>query len=141
MRTLLDSGAVTNSGNKEYHQKAMHRCPDIVAEYLECGPGTTFDLVKLRVDVDSSSVADDCLTAIIHYKTPYYIASRPLLRFFALGVNLSVNTILGTPFLEQLKRVLDLRDRTLNLRLIGKTLPLVMKEPALGVREYSSSAG
>ena len=82
IRTLLDSGSVTNSGNKEYHQQAMHRCPDMVAEYLECGPGLTFDLVKLRVAVDSSSVADDCLTAIIHYKTPYYIASRPLLRFF-----------------------------------------------------------
>ena len=78
MRMLLDSEAAMNSDNKEYHQQAMYRCPDMVSEYLECGPDTKFDLVKLRVAVNSSSVADDCLNAIIRYKTPYFIASRPL---------------------------------------------------------------
>ena len=78
MRMLLDSEAAMNSDNKEYHQQAMYRCPDMVSEYLECGPDTKFDLVKLRVAINSSSVADDCLNEIIRYKTPYFIASRPL---------------------------------------------------------------
>ena len=47
-----------------------------------------------------------------------------------------MNTILGTPFLEQLKGILDLGDRALKLRLISKTLPLVMKKPALRVRGH-----
>ena len=29
----------------------MSRFPDIVAEYIECGPGTKYDLVQLKVAV------------------------------------------------------------------------------------------
>ena len=50
---LIDSGAAMNSGNKIYHHQIMNRYPDIVVDYLEYGPGTKFDLIKLRVDVNS----------------------------------------------------------------------------------------
>ena len=100
MWMLVDSGAAMNSGNKNYHRQAMHRYPDMVAEYLKCGPGIKFDLVRLRVAVDSASVMDGYLSAIIRYKTPYFISSRPLLLSFALGDSLSLNTILGTLALE-----------------------------------------
>jgi len=132
MRMLVDSGAAMNSGNKNYHRQAMHRYPDMVAEYLECGPGTKFDLVKLRVAVDSESILDGSLSAIIRYKTPYFISSRPLLLSFALGESLSLNTILGTPALEQLRGILDMGDRSLNLQSIGKVFPLIMQDPGLG---------
>ena len=72
----------------------------MVADYLECGPGTKFDIVKLRVDVDSISVMDHSLSVIIRYKPPYFVFSRPLLLSFTLVVNLSLNTILGTLVLE-----------------------------------------
>ena len=68
MRMLADSDAAMNSDNKRYHQQAMHRYPDIVAEYVECGPGTKFDIVRLRVAVDSASVTDGSLSAIVRYK-------------------------------------------------------------------------
>ena len=65
MRMFVDSGAAMNSGNKRYHQQAMHRYPDMVAEYLECGPGTKFDIIRLRVAIDSASVMDGSISAII----------------------------------------------------------------------------
>ena len=71
----------------------MHRYLDMVAEYLECGPETKFDLVRLRVAVDSVFVMDGSLSAIIRYRTPYLISSRPLLLSFGLGDSLSLNKI------------------------------------------------
>ena len=131
MRMLVDSGTAMNSGNKNYHRQAMHRYPDMAAEYLECGPGTKFDLVRLRVAVDSASVMDGSLSAIIRYETPYFISFRPLLLTFALGDSLSLNTILGTPALEKLRGILDLGDRSLTLQAIGKVFPLIMQDPGL----------
>ena len=132
MRMIVDSGAAMNSGNKNYRRQAMHRYPDMVVEYLECGPGTKFDLVRLCVAVDSASVMDGSLSAIIWYKTPYFISSCPLLLSFALGDSLSLNTILGTSALEQLRGILDLGDMSLNLQSIGKVFPLIIKDPGLG---------
>ena len=93
MRILVESGTATNSGNKNYHRQAMHHYPNMVAECLECGPGTKFDFVRLRVAVDSVFVMDGSLSAIIRYRTPYLISSRPLLLSFGLGDSLSLNKI------------------------------------------------
>ena len=131
MRMLVNSGAAMNNDNKRYHQQGMHRYPDIVTEYLECGPGTKFDLVRLRVAVASASVMDGSLSAIIRYKTPYFISSRPLLLSFALRDSLSLNTILGTPALEQLWGILNLGDRSLTLQSIDKVFPLIIQDPSL----------
>ena len=63
------------------------------------------------------------------YKTPYFINSHCLILSFALGKSLLLRTILGTPSLEAMHGVLDLSDRTLALKRLGITLPLVMTEP------------
>ena len=82
----------------------MSQFPDIVAEYIECGLGTKYDLVQLKVDV-TQSVAEDnfddgTLSTIIRYKTPYFINSQCLILYFALGNSLSLRIILITPSLE-----------------------------------------
>ena len=51
LHALVDSGAAMNIRNKYYHRRVMSQFPDIVAEYLECGPGTNYDLVKLKLPV------------------------------------------------------------------------------------------
>ena len=45
MRKLVDTGAVMTTGNKAYHQWVMSQCPSMVAEYLECGVDTKYDVV------------------------------------------------------------------------------------------------
>ena len=134
MRMLVNSGAAMNNDNKRYHQQGMHRYPDIVTEYLECGPGTKFDLVRLRVAVASASVMDGSLSAIIRYKTQYFISSRPLLLSFALGDSLSLNIILGTPALEQLRDFFNLGDRSLTFQSIDKVFSLIIQDPVLNRR-------
>ena len=72
LRMLVDSGAAMNSGNKNYHRQIMSQFPDIVVEYIECGPGTKYDLVQLKVAVTQAAAEADftngTLSAIIRYK-------------------------------------------------------------------------
>ena len=133
LRVLVDSRAAMNSGNLDYHRTVMSRSPDILAEYIDCEPGTKYDMVQLKVTVTQSGAEekfdDGTLSAIIRYKTPYFINSHCLILSFALGKSLSLRTILGTPSLEVMHGVLDLSDRTLALKRLGITLPLLMTEP------------
>ena len=106
-----------------------------MAEYLECGPGTKYDLVKLKVAVTQSDAEgkldDGTLSTIIRYKTPYFINSHRFILSFSLGKTLSLCTILGIPSLEVMHGVLDLCGKILSIKRLGITLPLVMTEPCL----------
>ena len=48
-----------NNKNLNYHRTVMSRLPDIVAEYIECGPGTKYDLVQLKVAVTQSGADEE----------------------------------------------------------------------------------
>ena len=45
MRMLVDTGAAMNSGHLDYHLWVMSQCPEMVAEFLQCGPNTDYDVV------------------------------------------------------------------------------------------------
>ena len=45
MRMLVDTGAAMNSGYLDYHLWVMSQCPEMVAEFLQCGPDTDYDVV------------------------------------------------------------------------------------------------
>ena len=109
----------------------MSRFLNIVVKYIECGPGTEYDLVHLKVAVTHSEEKsnDGTLSAIIRYKTPYFINSQCLFLSFTLERSLSLRAILRTPSLEAMYGVLDLCGKTLALKRLGITLPLVMTEP------------
>ena len=72
LHVLVDSGAAMNSGNKHYHRQIISQFPNIVAEYLECGPETKYDMVQLKFVVTQSAAEADftngTLSAIIKIK-------------------------------------------------------------------------
>ena len=137
LRMLVDSGAAMNSGNRSYHRQIMSQFPDIVAEYIDCGPGTKYDLVQLKIAVTQSAAEVDftngTMSVIIRYKTPYFVNSQQLILSFALGDNLALRTILGTPSLIAMHGILDMVTNTLTLRKLNMILPLVMTEPCSGL--------
>ena len=45
MRILVDTGTAINSGYLDYHLWVMSQCPEMVAEFLQCGPDTDYDVV------------------------------------------------------------------------------------------------
>ena len=131
---LVDSVAAMNTGHLAYHHSVMAQFLDIVEEYIECGPGTKYDLVHLKVNVTQSTAVDQfndgILSAIIRYNTPYRCDSHHLNLSFALGDALSLRTILGTLALEAMYSVLDLSDKKLVLKRLNVILPLVMTDPS-----------
>ena len=144
LRMLVDSGAAMNSGNKNYHRQIMSQFPDIVVEYIECGPGTKYDLVQLKVAVTQAAAEADftngTMSVIIRYKTPYFVNSQQLILSFALGDNLTLRTILGTPSLIAMHGILDMVTNTLTLQKLDMKLPLVMTEPCSGLAAPSDIA-
>ena len=75
LRMFVYSDAAMNSSNLNYHRSIMSRFPDVVAEYIDYGPGTKDELVQLKVAVTRSTVErqfnDDRLSAITRYRTPF----------------------------------------------------------------------
>ena len=45
IRTLVSIGVVMNTCNKDYHYWVIFQYPSMVSEYLECGPGTEYNIV------------------------------------------------------------------------------------------------
>ena len=75
MRMLVDTGVAMNSGYLDYHLWVMSQCPEMVAEFLQCGPDTDYDVVQLlaALDLDPSHLPNTHgqMTAVIRYHTPY----------------------------------------------------------------------
>ena len=144
LRILVDSGAAMNSDNKNYNHKIMSQFPDIEAEYIEWGPETKYDLVQLKVAVTQSAAEADftngTLSAIIWYETLYFVNSQQLILSFALGDNLALRTILGTPSLIAMHGILHMFNNTHTLQKLDMKLPLVMTEPCSELTAPSDSA-
>ena len=82
----------------------MPQCPRIVAEYLECGAVTEYDVVQLLAALDfketHQSVDYGNTTAVIRYQIPYLINNiPPLVIFFALGNDIALRNVLSIPCL------------------------------------------
>ena len=49
---LVDTGAAMNTDNFDYHKWVMSQCLSMVAEYLECGAGSEYNVVQLLTTLD-----------------------------------------------------------------------------------------
>ena len=99
---LYDTGAAINTGYLPYHKKIMHECPHIVESYEEFNGSNPFEPIKLVGAITDPDVYDKerhgVLSAVVRYKTPYIMRSgKPFKLCFALGADMSVNSIFGLP--------------------------------------------
>ena len=84
----------------------MSKCPEIVAEFLQCEPNTDIDVVPLlaALDLEPSHLSSTHgqITAVIRYHTPYLVNNKdPLILSFALGTYIALRSVLGLPTLYQ----------------------------------------
>ena len=101
----VDTGAAMNTGDKTCHQWVMSQCSSIVAEYIECGPNTDYDVVQILVALDlkgtSQHVDHGSMTTFIRYKIPYLINNTdPLILSFSLDTDVALHSVLGIPCLS-----------------------------------------
>ena len=77
LRMLVELGVDMNSGNTNNHHQIKSQFPDIVVEYIECGPGSKYNLVRLKVAVTQPAAeakfTNGTLSSIIRYKTPFFV--------------------------------------------------------------------
>ena len=128
MRMLLDTSAAMNSSNLTYYLWVMSQYSEMVGEFIQCGYGTEYNVVQLlaTLDLDSSHQPLDHgkMTAVIRYRTPYFIKKRdPLFIYFALSNDISLRCVLGLPTL--LAICSD----------IGRTFLLTLNPPDKGLPE------
>ena len=134
MSKLVDTGAAMNTGNKTYHHWVMSQRPSMVAEYIECGPNTDYDVVQISAALDlkgtSQPVDHGSMTAVIRYKTPYLIHnSDPLILSFALGTDVALRSVLGIPCLLAMGAVVDLVNGHLDCKELNSVFRLQLDPP------------
>ena len=118
----------------------MSQYPEIVGEIIQCGDGTGYDVVQLlaALDLDSShqSLDHGKMTAIIRYRTPFFINKRdPLFVYFALGNDVSLQCVLGLPTLLVLGGLINVVKGEFICSEIGLIFPLTLDSPGKGLPE------
>jgi len=100
MRMLVDTSAAVNTEVLDYHKWLISQCPSMVAEYLECGSGTEYDLVQLLEALDLKGthqpVDHGNKTAVIWYRNPYLINNTSsFMLSFALSKDVVLRNVLS----------------------------------------------
>ena len=110
---LFDTGAALNTGQLSYHMALKKMRPDLIASYEEFNGTNPFEPIKLCGAIqDPSTYSTErhgILSAVIRYKTPFVINGRAITLDFALGKDVSVNSILGFPSITELQLVMQFR--------------------------------
>jgi hypothetical protein len=126
---LCDSCGALNTGYTPFHQWIYATYPHLVHEYRAFDDNDPFEPIKLlgaiRHPTDFNESDFGLLTAIIRYHTPYKNSNgAPLTVSFALGTDVSTNTIFGLPTLDDLQLVWDITSDSAISKSCGITFPL-----------------
>jgi hypothetical protein len=135
---LMDTCGALNTGYLSFHLWLKSERPDIVAEFVSFNDGNRFESIKLSGAIHDPSNFDSTdhgnLTAVICYKTPYLDTfGNPITLSFALGPNVTVNTIFGLPMLCDLNAVISLRSNSLHSRALAHDFPITRAAANFGL--------
>jgi hypothetical protein len=125
----MDTCGALNTGYLPFHQWLMTQHPEIVTEYIAFDEGNPFEPIKLGGAIRDPANFDGSthgnLTAVIRYLTPYTDPSgNPITFSFALGHDVTVNTIFGLPMLCDLDCTISLSSNSLTSAILNLTLPI-----------------
>ena len=129
-----------------------------MAEFISFDDANPFEPVKLGGAISDPANFDasthGTLTAVIRYYTPYVDTSgTPITIYFALGTDVTVNTIFGLPMLCDLDVIIALRSNSLHARALGLDFPITRSaahfglpagclfDPAATARNHASTCG
>jgi hypothetical protein len=135
---LMDTCGALNTGYLLFHLWLKFERPDLVAEFISFDDANPFEPIKLGgaisdpADFDSSTHGN--LTAVIRYYTPYIEPSgNPIIISFALGSDVTVNTIFGLPMLCNLDAIISLRSNSMHSRLLSLDFPIARSAATFGL--------
>jgi hypothetical protein len=119
LEALLDTCSALNTGLDKFHFWFASMYPHCVAELIHCNdPHVPFEAIRLLGAVtdhvtDTNTISTHGqLTAVIRYYSPCTQighSTRPVVLSFALGPDVSTNTIIGLPTIDSFGLSIDLR--------------------------------
>ena len=136
---LFDTCGSLNTGFLPFHAWIASQHPHAVEEFRYYNSAKPFEPVRLEGAVTSQplGVVDpthDLLTAIIRYKTPYADSTgSPISISFALGDDVSTNTIFGLPTITAFQFLVDMSNLTAFSRALNQTFTLTKSAGRLGL--------
>ncbi len=115
IRAVMDTAAALTTGILHFFTKIAKAFPHMVAAMYapkDYAPITLSGIVKQN----GESVTTELLVAF-KFKLPYFTKEgTPTTFMVAVGPNVTVNTILGLPFIKQTKMIVNVADQVAELR-------------------------
>ena len=135
-KALYDTDGALNTGNLSYHNFIRKKLHDAVKKYEEFNGSNPFDPIKLSCALldpsDYNADTHGILSAVITYHTPFKNADgKDVVLSFALGCDMSVDTIIGLPFIKAMKLELRFNPETFLSHTLKKEFPVVYAETKL----------
>ena len=132
---LYDTGAALNTGSLMYHQNIMEKHPHLVASYDKFDGDNPFDPIKLCDAISDPSAYDEdthgSLLAVFTYKTPFVntITNKAISISFALGNDISVDTVIGIPTIDEYEIEMRFQpEQYLTSRILERSFSIVYRE-------------
>ena len=140
---LYDTGGALNTGNLGYHNYIKSALPSAVLKFEEFNGSNPFDPIKLEGAILNMSDYDaqkhGILSAVITYRTPFKLPSGGNMSLsFALGKDMSVDTIIGMPFIKNFQLELRFAPDKFLSHLLKKEFKVVYAETKLTVPTISN---
>jgi hypothetical protein len=129
---LVDSCAGVSTGRYCFHKHVMKNLPEGSYKLMYFDGDEPFRPLWLKGAIDQVREDDKegKLFAVVVYNTTYKTPAGDMVKFaFALGNDVSVNTIIGLPTLRSLKGILDVVDGRFSCNEIGVSFAVDYKEP------------
>jgi hypothetical protein len=135
---LMDTCGALNTGYLPFHLWLKSEQPDIVAEFISFDDTNPFEPIKLggaiRDPADFVSSNHGNLTAVIRCHTPHVdTTNSPITLSFALGPDVTVNTIFGLPMLCDLDAIISLRSNSMHSRSLNHDFPITRAAAHVGL--------
>jgi hypothetical protein len=115
IRAIIDTAAALTTGNLHFFAKIAKAFPHTVAAIYapqNYAPITLSGIVERNVESITTK-----LSVAFKFKLPYLTKDGNATTFMvAVGPNVTVNTILGLPFIKQTKMIVDAADQVAELR-------------------------
>ena len=138
--TVVDTATALTTGNLHFPTTIVKAYPHTVHAIYMPKDYSSITLSEIVEDINGASIPTD-LTVAFPFHLPYFTCKgAPTTFLVAVGPNVTVNTILGLPFIQQTKMIIDAADQVAELRsLDAPPFPIDFRHAQCGVPTISAS--
>ena len=128
IRAVFDSGAGLNVGRRGYHEALKKSYSDTVAHYVDLEKGN-YDTPGIG-GVDGNAYGS-AVTALITYRTPFYVGGQPVKLTFGLVEGLCAKSIIGIATMQKAKMNYLVHSQIVTSETFNFTFQVTLQKPSV----------